>query len=326
MWNRKNSFVMLGLMSIIGFMVSVDACAQLISPKIFLNYNYIPPADLTDTTGQYAAAAASIGFSVPVYGKIMQKEPNSGSFLLVHLNGEFELESKELGALDDDRLFFKPWIGTSMFYHTGTRSTFMGNLSFRWMEDEITGADPKVFPTALFLWRIKQNERLSYVFGTTFTYTFGAGLPIPILGLNMDLGNNSKLNLILPLSIEFQKSLPKGQIFRLFLSPDGDVTRMGNNQVFPKVQAEDLVLGKRYLKFGLSYSLARNGLRIMPEIGVLGRRSLTFSDSETSIFKPIEFYSTGIDPTPFFKLRLTINLNGKSFGPVDALNTEWMGF
>jgi hypothetical protein len=101
---------------------------------------------------------------------------------------------------------------------------------------------------------------------------------------------------------------------------------MGNNQVFPKVQAEDLVLGKRYLKFGLSYSLARNGLRIMPEIGVLGRRSLTFSDSETSIFKPIEFYSTGIDPTPFFKLRLTINLNGKSFGPVDALNTEWMGF
>jgi hypothetical protein len=326
MWNRKISLVMPGLLSIIGFLVSVDAYAQLVSPKIFLNYNYIPPVDLIDTTGQYGANAASIGFSVPVYGKIMQKEPNTGSFLLVHLNGEFEVERTEIGALDDDRLFFKPWIGTSMIYHTGKKSTFMGNLSFRWMEDEITGADPKVFPTALFLWRLKQNERLSYVFGATYTYTFGSGLPIPILGLNVDLGSNSKLNLILPLSLEYQKSLPKGQIFRLFLSPDGDVARMGNNQVFQQEQAEDLVLGKRNLKFGLSYSLAWKGLRIMPEIGVLGRRSLTFSDPETSLFEPIEFYTTGIDPTPYFKLRLTINLNGKSFGPVDALNTEWMGF
>jgi hypothetical protein len=326
MWKRKISLVMPSLFSIIGFLVSVDTCAQLISPKIFLNYSTSPNADLSDTTGQYGTNTSSIGFSVPVYGKIIPKEPDINSFLLVHLNGEFEVEKTEIGALDDNRLFFKPWLGSSMFYHTGKKSTFMGNLSFRWMEDEITGADPKVFPTALFLWRIKKNERLSYVLGTTFTYTFGAGLPIPILGLNMDLGNNSKINLILPLSIEFQKSLSKGQIIRLFLSPDGDIARMGNNQVFPKIQVKDLVLSKRNLKFGLNYSLARNGLRIMPEIGVLGRRSLTFSDAETSIYKPIEFYSTGIDPTPYFKLRLTIHLNGRSLGPVDALNTEWMGF
>ena len=314
------------LLGIVGFLVNVEAYAQLVSPKIFLNYNYIPPADLTDTTGQYRSNSASFGFSVPVFGKISQKEPNTNSFLLVHLNGEFELERTEIGVLDDDRLFFKPWIGTSMIYHTGKKSTFMGNLSFRWMEDEFTVSDPKVFPTALFLWRLKKSERLSYVFGATYTYTFGAGLPIPILGLNMDLGNNSKLNLILPLSLEYQMSKPNGQIFRFFLSPDGDVARMGNNGIFPEEQKKNLVLGKRNLKLGFSYSLACKSLRIMPEIGVLGRRSLSFSDPETSLFRPIEFYSSEVHPAPYFKLRLTINLNGKSFGPVDNLNTEWMGF
>lgn len=306
--------------------ISVNAYSQLVSPKIFMNSTYTAPVDLADTTGQYGENTASIGFSVPVFGKINHIDASTNSFVLVMLNGEFEVARTEIGAFDQDRLFFKPWVGTSMIYHSGKQSTFIGNLSFRWMEDEFTGSDPRMFPTGLILWRLKRSDRLSYLFGATYTYNFGAGLPFPILGLNMELGNSSKLSLVLPLSLDYQKTTPKGHTYRLFLKPSGDIARFGNNQVFSDEPASHLLVRKRSFKFGISYSFPWSALRVTPEMGVLGRRSLTFSDTDSSLFNPDEIYKTGIGPSLYLKVKIRINLNGRSTSPVDNLNSEWMGF
>lgn len=307
--------------------ISLNAYSQLVSPKILVNSSYTAPADLADTTGQYGENTASIGFSVPLFGKMNHLDPSTSSFVLVLLNGEFEAVRTEIGAFDQDRLFFKPWVGTSMIYHAGKQSTFIGNLGFRWMEDELTGSEPRVFPTGLVLWRLKKSDRMSYLFGATYTYNFGAGLPFPLLGLNMELGNSSKLSLVLPVSLEYQKSTPKGHTYQLFLKPSGDIARFGNNDVFSDVPDSDLLIRKRSFKLGISYSLLWSAVRITPEVGVLGRRSLTFSDSYRSPLNLDEIYTTGIAPSLYLHLNIRINLNGRSTGsPIDNLNSEWMGF
>lgn len=318
-----NKYVVLGCL----LLGSICSQAQLASPKILLNYSYTPPSDFSDTTGQYAVNTMSIGFSVPVFGKLTHIEDHSLSFLLVLLNGEFEIEHTEIGAFDGHRYFFKPWIGASMIYHTVDKGTLIGNFQIRWMEDEYTASEIRLFPSGMLLWHFPKNERISYLVGVTYTYNFGAGTPFPVLGLNKKLGNNAKLGLILPFSVDYQKLTSKGYTYHIFLKPNGDVARFGNNNVFSQTD-KDLLMRQRSFKLGMNYAFSWYMLQFTPEIGMLFHRSITFSDPESSFFDRNEIYKTAVGPSLFIKIKIRVSLGGSGKGVklIDRMNSDWMGF
>jgi len=303
--------------------------AQNVSRKLFINTSHIPAANFSDTTGNSASSSLSMGFSVPIAGKVLSQEGDFPSFYMVLINGELEMESLELGPFDGQRYFFRPWLGTSVVYNTGKKSTILGNISFRWMEDEYSSASLKIRPAGLVLLRLQQNEQFSYLIGATYTYNFGAGLPVPILGFQKIYNERSSLSMTLPLSLVYRSAfIGKDFKYSLFMRVDGNIARFGNNDVFAELEDDNLLLRQRAIKLGASGTFSFHVFKLTPEIGVVGGRQISFSEEGGSLFDSKDIYTSDIDPSPYISLNLQINLSGvkKSGSMLDNIGNEWMGF
>ena len=308
---------------------SMKVQAQNVSRKLFINTSYIPAANFSDTTGNYASNSLSVGFSVPIAGKVLSKEGDFPSFYVVLINGELEVESLELGPFDDRRYFFRPWLGASMVYHTGKKSTILGNISVRWMEDEYSYSSLKIRPAGTVLWRLQQSERFSYLLGATYTYNFGAGLPIPIIGFQKIFNERSSFRVALPISLVYRNAFKKKEFkYSLFIRPDGNIARFGNNGVFSDQEEDNLLLVQRALKLGVDGTFSFHVFKLTPEFGVLGRRRVSFSEEGGKPFDLKDIYTSDIDPSLYFSLLLQVNLSGvkKSTSMLDNMGNEWMGF
>ncbi|MEM9327744.1 MAG: DUF6268 family outer membrane beta-barrel protein [Bacteroidota bacterium] len=308
-------------------MICFSVKGQIPGPKVTINTFATLPSSFSDTIGQYATQRANIGFSVPVYRKMLASKGESPSVFLAFLNGEFEIQRREIGPFDDERLFITPWVGTTMLYSNGEKSTFISNIRVRWREDEFTDSNPKLFPDAAVIWKYQKNEQWSYTAGLAYTYAFGAGFPVPMLGFSKSFRNDGQLTVILPLSVSYQKRTKHDHTYQLFLRPNGDVARFGNNDVFSEHEDDDLLIRERGMQLGASYSFPLGPLQIEPEVGLLTNQNLSFASSDSNLFNPAEIYSSGIQSTMYGALKLTFNINRKGARPNDSsLNDQSIGF
>jgi hypothetical protein len=317
------------LIVVISLVSSIKTKGQAVSRKLFVTTSYVPAANFSDTTGNYASNSLSMGFSVPIAGKVLSQEGDSPSFYMVLINGEIEVESLDLGPFDDQRYFFRPWLGTSVVYHTGKKSTVLGNISFRLMEDEYSTSSLKIRPAGTVLWRLKRSERFSYLLGATYTYNFGVGLPIPILGFQKIFNERSSLRVALPISLVYRNAFKRKEFqYSLFIRPDGNIARFGNNSVFSDREEDNLLLVQRTLKLGVNGTFSFHVFKLTPEFGVLGRRQVSFAEEGGNPFDLKDIYTSDIDPSLYFNLLLQINLSGvkKSTSMIDNMGNEWIGF
>ncbi|MEQ9441767.1 MAG: DUF6268 family outer membrane beta-barrel protein [Cyclobacteriaceae bacterium] len=316
--------------------LSIILQAQGVSPKVFMETQWMPAADMEDTTGEFSTNSYKLGFSVPVRGKVMPRiDTERPSFYALFVNGQVTFTQYTIEPFSSDRLGITPWIGSSFLYFNGKKSVFLGNIRALLLEDEFTISQPKLKPAGLLVWRYQASPSFSYQLGITYTYNLGMGLPFPVLGGSKIFNERARLTVTLPLMVQYHCKLSDTFYYQVFMQPDGSITRFQNNGMFEQ-QDKILLLRQRAMQFGVLGTYVYHRFQLHTEIGLLGIRSISFSEEESTMAKlrnlnflqPSHVYHTGIAPRLYANLTLRINLAKRS-GQLDLLNSveaAWMGF
>ncbi len=315
----------MGLMTALFILTPKIGNAQGISPKLLVQSSYLPTADLSDTLGGFSSRSISVGWSIPVMGKMLDKGGDTPSFFMVMANGAFETKQVRFEAFKD-RTFIRPWLGSSFVYNPGNKVIFMGNIALRWLKDS-EGGPGRLIPTGLAIASVRQSPTFSFLLGAAYTFNFGSGMPFPLLGFRKTFKESSNLSVMLPLSITYNVKPSARFGYSLFLKPQGDIDRYRAGNSFQEIEQDHLVLRERAIKVGASASFAFGAFSVLPEIGVLGGREIVFAEEGGSIFNPQNLFKSAVDPGFYFNLKLQINLRNTGAGnPLEQLSSVGMDF
>lgn len=320
----KNIFTLLILLLIFCSAKAQDK--KFLSPHIKFGAQYDLKSDLTDTSGNYSLATGQIGFTYPILSNrfaLTNDLTYKSIVVLANVNGTFRLP--QFSFIDETHQLIAGNAGASIIFNTGNKNTWIGNLTVGMAEDLKTIQTFQLRFSGLAAVKHKVSGDFSYLAGVHYSFVYGRGLPLPILGAVIRTGNKSKLKIILPLNISWKWKLNQYDMLTVFIQPEGfqnnfasgnDLLFNGHNDVV-RLRQQSFKTGAS-LKIGLS-----ERLHITPELGYLARRKIAFS--EAGLMAKENFFSQKIDGTPYAKLMVRIlirNLKWKRTGDNYLLNDD----
>jgi hypothetical protein len=144
-------------------------------------------------------------------------------------------------------------------------------------------------PSGFFVGTHKLDQSLRLLYGAAFSFAYGRGLPLPILGLSWKISDSSSLLAILPFILKYKARLSQTFDFNAFLTPAGTQSRFRNKGSYASSSESTLTLKEQGFRLGggVTYKASHNW-KLTAEAGVLGARKYTISDStqDLDVFRP----------------------------------------
>jgi hypothetical protein len=144
-------------------------------------------------------------------------------------------------------------------------------------------------PSGFFLGTHKLDRSLRLLYGAAFSFAYGRGLPLPILGLSWKISDSSRLLVILPFILKYKAGFSETIDFNAFLTPAGTQSRFRNQGSYAGSSESTLTLKEQGFRLGagIDYKASRDW-KLTAETGVVGARKFTIADSnqDLDVFRP----------------------------------------
>ena len=169
-------------------------------------------------------------------------------------------------------------------------------------EDEYTINNPTWRYNASFLYSRMVNTKFKYRIGLTYTYLFGEGNLLPIVGGTYRFNQKNILLVNLPYNITYRHVFNPNLSAGLFLKPNGSMNRFMNRNYFDS--SYNTVLFRRS-----SYLLGANVIykispkfRLMADLAISSKQQLRFTQDAEQGGK--SYYEVTVKPTIFLSIKL----------------------
>jgi len=304
---------------------------KFLSPQIKLSGEYVIPSQLKDTAGKFSMAKSQLGFVYPVLSRRYPLTNDLGyrsMVVLANFNAGYALPF--FTFIDSHHQLINGALGASVIFNSGNKNTWLAGLNAGIAEDIETIGSYSLRYTGHALFKHKVNGNFSYHAGFVYSFVYGRGLPLPILGCVIRTSDKSKLKITLPLSVSYMLKTNEFNMLTAFIQPDGNAYQFATlNDTFFNGRNDEIVkFRSRNIKLGINYKMAGNDrFHFTTEIGMVLKRNISFS--EGSFTASESFFSNAVKPAPYVKVSLRIligDLKWKRTGDNFLLNDERLDY
>lgn len=158
-------------------------------------------------------------------------QANDGKISGYHLKTKFSQASlTTLPSLAREVSIYDASIGGTYFSISDSKEFLAGSLSVRISGDN--KAESIVLPLGTILTTKYYTDSFNAIYGALYTYSFGEGLLLPILGFTWKTSADSRLLFILPVKISYELTMSKKNKLDIFLEAKGTRSVIKNNNSF----------------------------------------------------------------------------------------------
>lgn len=304
---------------------------KFLNPQLKLSGEYFFNSELDDTTNEkFGFSKGTIGLVYPLLSErnsLTNELEYKTIVALLNVNASYALPY--FSFLDNQHQLISATVGPSLIYNTGNKNTYLAGISGGFAQDmKILGSiTPRFSGHALF--KHKTSGNFSYHVGLVYSYVYGRGLPLPLLGCVIRTSKKSKLKISLPLSISFSVKPNPHDMLTAFIQPNGDQYNFAaddstlGNRVVARFKSRSFKTGLNYI-YGVSKRFF-----VTPEVGYSFRRKISFADPGTTAASKDYFYSADVKSSYYIKLSVRVllgNLKWKRTGDNFLLNDERLDY
>ncbi len=196
-----------------------------------------------DSIGNYGYTLLNFNASIPLYKSKFKKE--NPKFFLIKLTPTFSYQSLDLSFLKNKQNIFRIGTSVSSITYNGKKSIYIANINAFIANDDYTIYHPQVRYSGAFMYQYIKSKKISYNLGLIYTYNFGRGILLPILGLNIKTDKHTGFNINLPLGITYFNRNNNKYFYKISLKPRGNVATLTNQFGEFNTQANTVVLRQR---------------------------------------------------------------------------------
>lgn len=270
---------------IIFFIAGISCFSQdkkFLSPNLTISADYIPEQEFVDFKEKYSTARANAIFNYPVLSRrfaLTNSLEYKTMVILANAHAGYGLPT--FSFLDEQHQLLNGNAGMSFIYSSGSKNTLVANATVGVAEDLETIQSFQLRFGGLFILKHKFNGDFSGLIGAHYSYVYGRGLPLPVLGAIIRAGDKAKFKIILPVNISYMRKLNEWDMLTIFVAPEGGQNNICNCGDTVFAGRPDVVrFRSRAFKAGVNYKIGVNDrIHLTPEIGFLTRRNIAFSDA-----------------------------------------------
>ncbi len=254
---------------------------------------------------QFDFSQKTFSYRAPLYQKITEKD-NSISSAGIYLSPNLNVSKLDLGDSVFSRTLINASLGISCFYHPEGKNIYSFSVVPSANEDEFTINDFYVRYASSFVFMRRVSNKFLYHFGITYTFVFGDGLVIPVLGSRIKLSEKSTLNINLPFSFNYTKLVNEKFNCNFFVRATGGINRYQNklnvdttNSIYLFRRRNFTVGGQLNYKFNHSFWLST-------QIGLVANQHISIVDENRKV---INNFNYNLNNVGFVRLSLIWNFN-----------------
>lgn len=298
MYSSKIFFI-----SVLFTIISFEAVSQGFSePSVTLKGGINPERPLKDSVGTFGSDLLQLNTSIPLLTRYeVNKKPG---FFTIRISPSLSRRNYEFSEWNSNHTLYHTRLGLNAIYHSG-KNSFLSMFNMLWLGDNQLISQSAPLVSGGLVYSRKTSETFRYFVGASYSFSFGGGIPLPVLGLQTGSVNGHTFQLILPFSLAFAS--PRGKLlgYRIQLRPDGGLGYFDNSGG-EIAGSNDLLLRVRGLKLGgnVKYHLTRQ-LSFAVDLDVLFRRELSLVNLEERQLSADPLWSRSIENGLMFGLILS---------------------
>ena len=235
----------------------------------------------------YKFQESNIGAVIPIYTSNFYADSNSKYKSNFSLLGTLSSQkSISTFSFMDPIINVRTTLGLRGIYFNGNKNIWLLNLSPFLAEDRNSYKNGQWRMFGDFVFSRAVSERLSYRLGLSYTYRFGGGRFLPVLGMRIGNYNKGFLMIQIPKNISYTHKIAKKGYLGIYMRPYGGTYRfvMKNADeafVNPLFNNKNLVLNRTEYLTGLmfNYGIGKNAYLDLG-LGATTRRSVMILDNK----------------------------------------------
>ena len=298
---KKYAFVLLYL--IVALPLLAQNLQMLTSPRLLLSYSHLGNQKYDSNANTFGLGQSSLALNLPLYhSNYTKSEYGLKRFLYIGFQPSLMLSSANFENTALDRKLINFSLGLNGIYFSSIKNLYLLSLRPMLNEDEYTINNPIWRYNASFMYSRMVNTKFKYRIGLTYTYLFGEGNLLPIVGGTYRFNQKNILLVNLPYNITYRHVINSNLTAGLFLKPNGSMNRFMNRNYFDS--SYNTVLFRR-----TSYLLGANIIykispkfRLMADLAISSKQQLRFTQDAERDGK--SYYEASVKPTYYLSLKL----------------------
>jgi len=298
---KKYAFVLLYL--IVAMPLLAQNLQMLTSPRLLLSYSHLGNQKYDSNANTFGLGQSSLALNLPLYhSNYTKSEYGLKRFMYIGFQPSLVLSSANFENTALDRKLINFSLGLNGIYFSSIKNLYLLSLRPMLNEDEYTISNPIWRYNASFMYSRMVNTKFKYRIGLTYTYLFGEGNLLPIVGGTYRFNQKNILLVNLPYNITYRHIINSNLTAGLFLKPNGSMNRFMNRNYFDS--SYNTVLFRR-----TSYLLGANIIykispkfRLMADLAISSKQQLRFTQDAERDGK--SYYEASVKPTYYLSLKL----------------------
>ena len=287
--------VVIGLLVMLCSTKAMAQLQQLQPPRfgqVYIEANTQNKQRITDVGGAtYHLGGVSIGMMLPVYAKTFRQRNDTtpASRMAFTIHSAVSASNLTISYLPQERILLNPQLSIASYYNFKRKNMFMLTGRVLLNEDEFTINYPEPRYTFSALYSRRVNQHLSYYLGAGYSYVFGEGQFLPLLGGTFSWEKNNRLNLILPVQVSYRTRLSTKLRLSVYARPQGGVNRFENRLTISDSSQKTVVFRRKSTILGAAFSYwVKENMAIVVDPAFLFAPKIAFADDEESSLKYID--------------------------------------
>jgi hypothetical protein len=241
---------------------------------------------ITDVSGaNYQFSSLSVGMLLPVYSRLVKTSPEteSPSRLILTVRPSMSYSLVHISSLNQERLLLNPQFSVGSYYLWRTKHKMILNGRVMLNEDEFTinNPDPRYTFSALYAHKI--HPQFSYYGGLAYSYVFGEGKFLPLLGGYFSWGNRSSVSLIFPVQAAYRMQATPNIRLSFYARPQGGINRYENRLTVTDSTQKILIFRRKCVSLGVTASFRiQPNLTFVMDPSFLVAQKISFTEEDAS--------------------------------------------
>lgn len=253
---------------------------KFLRPVFNFSYENQPKRDVVDSSSTYQFGKVSLGFKMPVVN-IISKGGYQGGFKLTGLTAFVNADRTNLQMtfLDQQHRLNHLGGGLNFVYFPGYRILYSASIAANVFQDNYIKGFYKFRYTGFGFINYKANDVISFKVGATYTFLYGRGAYLPIIGAAFNFKKGTNVTINYPFAATVTQKINDHSSLSVALKPDGSVYEFTNNNQFI---GEDSIIQLRQQswKLGLIYTVSlTDNIKCFLDAGLVSKSNVAFSQS-----------------------------------------------
>lgn len=270
--SKKIFVVIILLANLIGLKAQQS---QALQPLISVNGRYMPVSTLSSNAGTIEQYCGNMQLRVPVFSTQSKSDSSSQTtFFQLATQANVSVASLSISSILNQAELFGTSAGITASLVKGRKNRFTVSLNAINRGDKQTFSSFALRYAGVVDYKRVVSAGFSFHAGLAYSYLFGRGLALPVLGISTKLGKRSRLLINFPNRISYLQAFGTRFLLSASLKPQGGYYYV-SNQLMNKEYPESFYLRLRETSLSISANYKiKHGFSINTELGYLVRRSI----------------------------------------------------